>query len=207
MDFANTKWFVRDWSEEQKVQFQEKCFELGYGWSFKDNSQSVGQLDAVTYYLSKNGGITCSHFETTSRGTKPWEDMFPAPKLDVSKEIATLVFEGLAKMEEEGIKEEEERIKEEEETKQEEEESGFDNLTYLTTGAGIPVWLVGNLSDEQIAYMLAVLRNLNATYPVSVEEVRKFKYLCHDCSIGLRRTNLPIRFQSLVSFNDAFKEV
>lgn len=198
MEFSNTKFDVRDWSEEQKVQFQEKCFELGYGWGEKGFNQRMIHIYYNTYYLNGDGSITFANlpdvrtFNNDHRVEKTWEDMFPTPKLDVSKEIATLVFEALGKMEEEVI--------------QEEDEDGFENLTYVhPVTSKIVNWEVKNLSDLQIQFMLGTLRLFDG---VSVKEVREAKYLFNTKEVGLCRSNLFLHGDDIiVSFNDTFKEV
>ncbi len=142
MKFGNTKWDVRDWSERQKVQFQEKCFELGYGWLHTGKGKYEKGFDSI--YINKVGYITFmmsdfNYFKSISHTEKTWEDMFPTPKLDVSKEIATLVFEALDKMEGEVI--------------QEEDGNGFDNLEFMQIpqlGASIRL---DRLSEDQLVYI------------------------------------------------------
>ncbi len=195
MEFGNTKFNVRYWSKEQKVQFQEKCFELGYGW--KCGGKTIYSVAFETIYLNGNGEITCGFmleyapFKNDSRVEKTWEDMFPTPKLDVSKEIATLGFDELAKMEEEVI--------------QEEAEGGFEGLEYNQPD------LIGNyyvvplncVSEEQLTFLEANL-DLHPSYKLSDNEVpvglasltgEGDWFFC--TSIG----NLDTR----ITFNDLFK--
>ncbi len=195
MEFGNTKFDVRDWTEEQKVQFQEKCFELGYGWLHTGKGKYEKGFDFL--YINKNGDITLmmsdfNYFKSTSHTEKTWEDMFPTPTLDVSKEIATLVFEALDKMEEEVI--------------QGEDGNGFDNLKFVAPVTDkILNWEVKNLSDLQIQFML---NNLRVSDECSVKEVRECKYLYRSEELGLGKSDLFLHGEDFIaSFNDTFKEV
>ncbi len=162
MQFGNTKFDVRDWTEEQKVQFQEKCFELGYGWLH--TGKEVYDTPFSFLFISGNKDFTCSeendleYFKHNYRAEKTWEDMFPTPKLDVSKEIATLVFEALDKMEEEVI--------------QEEEENGFEGLEYHPPNLIDKYYVVplDCVSDEQLTFLEDNL-DLHPSYKLSDNEV------------------------------------
>ena len=82
LDFTNTKWDVRDWTREQKIQFQEKCFELGYTWA----GYGVQHLNATGYFLnSYNRGIIYTRSkdpvgEFSDHKECFWADMFPEDK-------------------------------------------------------------------------------------------------------------------------------
>ncbi len=77
-NFDNTKWDQSDWSEEQKRQWQEKCFELGYSWN---TSKEVSCLNSNYFFLYRHQEITkSSYFQTFERKTfteQTWSDMFP----------------------------------------------------------------------------------------------------------------------------------
>lgn len=117
-DFYDTKWDTREWTEEQKIQWQEKCFELGFSWQGK---VKIHGLDAEYYWLDRNNFIYLStndyeYFLTESSEEKHYEDMFPEQseeKLDVIAEIVKLVHEA------QGVEEEEE------------EEDSFEGLVYV----------------------------------------------------------------------------
>ncbi|AUR89206.1 hypothetical protein NVP1121O_178 [Vibrio phage 1.121.O._10N.286.46.C4] len=87
-DLINTKYDVREWSEDMKSKFQEECFRLGYGW--RCDGKKVGKLAAVSYYLYPDAEITsiadCEeyyspisyrYFANHHHEEKFYEDMFP----------------------------------------------------------------------------------------------------------------------------------
>ncbi len=195
MEFGNTKFDVRDWSEEQKVQFQEKCFELGYSWECGGKIIYSAKFSAL--FLNGNGFITCGvilgnvPFKNDTRVEKTWEDMFPTTKLDVSKEIATLVFEALGKMEEEVI--------------QEEEENGFEGLEYNQPDliGDYYVVLLNCVSEEQLTFLEDNLE-LHPNYKLSDNEVPVGLASLTgegDWFFCTRIDNLDTR----ITFNDLFK--
>lgn len=47
-DFYNTKWNVGDWTEDQKVRWQQACFGMGFHWCGENRIQC---LNASCYFL------------------------------------------------------------------------------------------------------------------------------------------------------------
>lgn len=81
-DWQSTTWDARDWTEEQRIQFQEKCFELGYRWG---GNKTIQHFEAKTYQLWNHGIGYTNNIDWLERairaGTftpKKWEDMFPS---------------------------------------------------------------------------------------------------------------------------------
>jgi hypothetical protein len=60
LKFANTKWDARTWTEEQKIRWQEKAFELGYGWI---EVKVVQFLSKNLFYLCDDGDIVYAETE------------------------------------------------------------------------------------------------------------------------------------------------
>ncbi|CAH9014335.1 conserved hypothetical protein [Vibrio phage 424E50-1] len=192
MEFANTKWDVRNWTEEQKIQFQNKGFELDYGWLHTGKEKYEKGFAFLS--IDGNGHMTFivddfAYFSSKPYVEKTWEDMFPTPKLDVIEEIVSMVFP--------------------EDTQDEDEGIGFDNLTYLAPEEGVPNWEVSKLSDDQLQFLLDTFRIKEK--PVSVEFTRTYgggyKYLYINTIVGIGHTNLQEEGDVIVSFNDTFKEV
>jgi len=131
-DFYGTFWDVSDWTEGQKIQWQQRCFELGFSWSF--GLPTPKYFGADTYFLEKNLGISYSssqHRDSDCPTEKHYEDMFPAQpeeKLDIIAEIVKLVRESQS-VEEEG-------------------EESFDGLVYVAPEVSSYIF-VPDLSDEQ----------------------------------------------------------
>lgn len=92
-DFINTKWDVREWTEEQKIQWQEKCFELGFKWG--GEGVYVENSDKNFYYLSTGilFGDDLEFFNSDEDNIKTFEDMFPEEKLDPIQTIVEMVNE------------------------------------------------------------------------------------------------------------------
>ena len=94
-DFYNTKWDVREWTEDMKIQWQNKCFELGFSWNGKTE---VFGLDANFFWMSGTNldANDYKYFLGESSTEKYYEDMFPEQpeeKLDDVAEIVKLVHE------------------------------------------------------------------------------------------------------------------
>ena len=110
LKFAGRKWDARKWTREQKIQWQEKAFELGYSRS----REGVNYLDSTYYTTNKDGSLYRSwagcHFPESSGELLTFGDIFPEEeedeKLDVIKEITGLFSERLL---EEDVSDEEER--------------------------------------------------------------------------------------------------
>ncbi|AUR94155.1 hypothetical protein NVP1193O_024 [Vibrio phage 1.193.O._10N.286.52.C6] len=140
-DFQGTWFDVSEWTEEQKTQFQLKCFELGYKW-FTDDVR-VQELGASRYFLIRDC-ITYSTGQYYSREhevQKQFTDIFPeyeAPKpIDVVEEIKQLFLAEMDKNTFEG----------------DEAERGFEGLVYVETGilgASIPF---KSLSEGQLTFI------------------------------------------------------
>ncbi len=86
-EFNNSKWDATEWTIEQKIKWQEKCFELGYFWEF--TGKNISHLDKEYYYLyncqrsiTQGLGISDSeYFSQHENEEKQYEDMFPVEKL------------------------------------------------------------------------------------------------------------------------------
>ncbi|AUR84827.1 hypothetical protein NVP1063O_160 [Vibrio phage 1.063.O._10N.261.45.C7] len=79
LKFANTKWDVRTWTEEQKIKWQEKAFELGYTLGRK---KETSYLDSAFSFLEGGGCMTLyrgdiDYFYRCKEALKTFEDMFP----------------------------------------------------------------------------------------------------------------------------------
>lgn len=202
MEFGNTKWDVRDWSEEQKVWFQEKCFGLGYTWfSQRTRTPSVIDNKGNFYFLGGNGLITSDIYEETDRfkidhrSEKTWEDMFPTPNINVVEEIISMVFP-------------------EEEEEEEEEVNPFDALVFTqleVVGASISLT---KLSEDQLNFLMD---KFELKSPKAVDTHITFQPECHVENMKLNFTGntrtvyytQPIHFEEpcfQLGFNDFFKE-
>lgn len=86
LKFANTKWGVSNWTKEQKIQFQEECFRLGYKWFL--GGREIESLDFLYYVLHANGDMTGwrSLVYFNKLGEMKWTDMFPKEKEKEMKE-------------------------------------------------------------------------------------------------------------------------
>lgn len=83
-DWRNTKWDVRKWTEEQKIKFQEECFNFGYNWTGR---MQVKNIDATAYHINSDGRLwfweqdDIINFYSPDYGIeKKWEDMFTYSK-------------------------------------------------------------------------------------------------------------------------------
>lgn len=72
-DFINTQWDASDWTKEQKTNWQEFMFDLGFSWVGR--GKSVGNLDA-TYYILHRKDIFYSYGKEAYIQCK-YEDAFP----------------------------------------------------------------------------------------------------------------------------------
>lgn len=76
----NTKFDIRDWTQEMKFLFQEEMFKLGFRW-WGDDSSRVIHLDHCYYFLS-GGLITFTelgkhkYFESKEYLELTWKDLF-----------------------------------------------------------------------------------------------------------------------------------
>lgn len=140
LKFAGRKWDARNWTREQKIQWQEKAFELGYSWSTSDAQKPA--------YLSEDFFVTCrdsqelfnsdeeQHFGKSSGELLNFEDMFPEEedeKLDVIKEITELFSESI-----------------------EEDERSFEGLIYECPDIKyLDYWYIPlkDLSEDQIEFL------------------------------------------------------
>lgn len=82
-DWQSTTWDARDWTEEQRIQFQEKCFELGYVWGMDETN--IYHLEAKTYQLWTSCICFCDDMDWLEKAIKAGkftpkklEDMFPS---------------------------------------------------------------------------------------------------------------------------------
>ncbi len=150
-DLINTKWDVRDWSEEQKTLWQEKCFELGFSWWCVP--EAVSNQDATHYWLEQDLDILYisdsdhDYFLRDEAVQKQFSDMFPEyeiPKpIDVVEEIRQLFIAKMGKEDFEGGSDEDE------------DERGFDGLVYVEPRLieKYYVILLSDLSEAQILFL------------------------------------------------------
>lgn len=80
MNFDNTKWDAREWTEGMKTKWQEKMFSLGYAWGGGD--QDIRYLDAGFYCVYGDKCITFIHkihkrFARKFMTEKTYADAFP----------------------------------------------------------------------------------------------------------------------------------
>lgn len=141
LKFAGRKWDARNWTREQKIQWQEMVFELGYSWD--------GMLLQTPLHLSESFFVTpqntCKlfyslsphHFEKSSGELLNFEDMFleeqEDEKLDVIKEITELFSESI-----------------------EEDERSFEGLIYECPDIKyLDYWYIPlkDLSEDQIEFL------------------------------------------------------
>ena len=79
-DFFKTKWDQSEWTLEQKIKWQQKCFELGFSWGFTEAGDTIQNLDKVYFYLSHSTLLydhTEVDYEDDYSTPNVWEDMFP----------------------------------------------------------------------------------------------------------------------------------
>lgn len=82
MNFDNTKWDVRDWTDEMKTKFQERMFDEGYCWGRFGCNKTVSFLDAGSYFLREEVllwmDMNASNYFLEHESTeKTYEDVFP----------------------------------------------------------------------------------------------------------------------------------
>lgn len=78
-DFYDTKWDQSEWTEEMKIKWQEKCFELGFEWA--SYRCKVIRLNREYFFLYSNKYITYEgnyeRYKTHPHKPMTWGDMFP----------------------------------------------------------------------------------------------------------------------------------
>jgi hypothetical protein len=89
LKFANTKWDARTWTEEQKIKWQEKAFELGYTLG---SCREPSCLDSSFFFLEGDGCITqergdLDYFYRCKEVQKTFEDVFPQEKETLEQEV------------------------------------------------------------------------------------------------------------------------
>ena len=137
LKFTGRNWDARNWTREQKIQWQEKTFELGYSW----DGEGVHYLDSPYYTTNKDGSLYRSdvsyHFSESSGELLTFGDMFPEEeedeKLDVIKEITKLFSESI-----------------------EEDERSFEGLIYECPDIKyLDYWYIPlkDLSEDQIEFL------------------------------------------------------
>lgn len=184
-DFYDTKWDARDWTEEQKIKWQNKCFELGFSWQ---EQVEIYGLDADYYWLDSDNflyldSMDYEYFLTENSEEKLYEDMFPAQpeeKLDIIAEIVKLVQEAQS---DEDV----------------EDEDSFEGLVYVAPEEDCEI-LVSSLSSEQKEFLSGNLvwddldRPINCNYPVlNYSSDNKNWIMCESSDI------------SITSFNNIFQ--
>ncbi|AOQ26777.1 hypothetical protein [Vibrio phage S4-7] len=92
LKFAGRNWDARNWTREQKIQWQEKTFELGYSWY----GEGVHYLDSPYYTTNKDGSLYRSdvsyHFSESSGELLTFGDMFPEEEED-ERSFEGLIYE------------------------------------------------------------------------------------------------------------------
>lgn len=79
--FLNTKWDVRDWSEDGRRAWQEFMFTMGFEWC-GDVVKSACNLDAAHYFIDFDGelGFSLDHqqtfFDSLDYKQMHWDDAF-----------------------------------------------------------------------------------------------------------------------------------
>lgn len=185
-DFYNTKWDVRDWTEEQKIQWQEKCFELGFAWIKSGHTFSHPYADF--YYLERSIAITWGLGGAVGYTEKQFSDMFPEeaplqPKLDVIQEIVVMVESHKSEISEEG----------------DEDERGFEGLVYVEPKYSHSYIVLDKLSEEQKTF---IQQNLDCDEDVSTTRYPKLSIHGSSWFTGFGFTNDTLLE---VSFNHIFK--
>ncbi len=94
-DFINTKWDAREWTEEQKAQWQKRMFDFGLVW--KSGDTNILYLDKCYYFIDQSGFITCDDLydEYAIRPEEPasYEDAFPSPTQHLEQQRAKARFD------------------------------------------------------------------------------------------------------------------
>lgn len=185
--FAGRKWDARNWTREQKIQWQEKAFELGYRWFGVREFEYIDKDFFITPFTGTwmFFGESANHGFESSGELLTFEDMFPEEeeeKLDVIKEITELFYERLL---EEDVSDEEER--------------GFEGLVYVQPkvfGASVPL---KNLTEPQIEF-------ISEMFNIGLPPEGKTHFSC--LSTGDRYYSRPKWYNDScynLSFNDLFK--
>ncbi|AGG57938.1 hypothetical protein VPBG_00166 [Vibrio phage helene 12B3] len=189
-DFQGTWFDVSGWTEEQKTQFQLKCFELGYRWFIND--ARVQELQASRYFLIRNC-ITYSTGQYYSREhevQKQFTDMFPnyeAPKpIDVVEEIRQLFVAEMGK----------------EDSEVGEDERGFEGLVYVEPDRGVCI-PYSVLSQDQKEFLLDSL-SFKTCYGHNEPNACHFSY-DEGAKVWFTETRELCDRDFLISFNDLFK--
>lgn len=193
-DFQGTWFDVSKWTEKQKVEFQLKCFELGYRWL--SQQAQVQELQAGRYYLIRDC-ITYSYsqYESTKHKVeKQFSDMFPeyeTPKpIDVVEEIKQLFVAEMGKEDSEGCSEEDE------------DERGFDGLVYVEPDRDVCI-PYSVLSQDQKEFLLDSL-NFKTCYGHNEPNAWHFSYEEGDL-VWFTETQEICDRDFLISFNDLFR--
>jgi hypothetical protein len=77
MDFKHTKWDQSKWTEEQKIQWQNRCFGLGYYWQRKESTTPVNlHMDCFVIESSSRLAVITESFEDYDHIECLWDDMF-----------------------------------------------------------------------------------------------------------------------------------
>lgn len=188
LKFTGRNWDARNWTREQKIQWQEKTFELGYSW----DGEGVHYLDSPYYTTNKDGSLYRSdvsyHFSESSGELLTFGDMFPEEqedeKLDVIKEITELFSESI------------------EEDVSDEDECSFDGLVYVQPDLS-NTWIYYRIekdtcSEEQWQYLVDTL-------PPSTNITGKESSL-QNCGDGWFDNNDELQPEDIVTpFNDLFQ--
>ena len=209
-DLLETKWDVRDWSEEQRTLWQQECFQLGMKW-YRESVAKLEHLnteDYAFYYIEPTAVLMqddhgCEQ-EFTELGftEKQFTDMFPnyeAPKsINVVEEITKLFSEEMDK----------------EDSEVDEDERGFERLALnkkvIPSGSNWVIYLKG-LSREQLYFMESFFKT-DCRYNLlgDIQDV-VMGHLGHNDENHLHMWSnyskdfLPSNTCTVVSFNDLFK--
>lgn len=192
-DFIDTKWNACDWTEEQKIKWQEKCFELGFSWQGKTK---VLGLNCNFFWMGDNNHLYFDNndyefFLEEDSVEKQFSDMFPEknpvqpemkPEIDVIQEIVDMVESRKGEVEE-----------------SEEDEHGFEGLVYVEPENDMSYLVLDKLSEEQKMF---IQQNLKCDECIVTTKYPKLSISCGEYYTGFGFTDDT----SLeISFNDIFK--
>lgn len=137
-DFYNTSWDASDWTVEQKIKWQEKCFELGFSWK----GETEVKFTQSNFYQLGYHDITWDYEHARVYTIKQYSDMFPdevPAKQFTQEEMIQYIVDQVN-----------ERTSEEETV--DEDERGFEGLECVWDGK-ITLYLDFNkLSEDQIEF-------------------------------------------------------
>lgn len=189
-DFYFTKWDAREWTDEQKTRWQEKCFELGFSWGC--GIGGVENLHATYYLLEDSKEIT--FLEISNResflvnGAKQmfFEDMFPSENSEQPAHALDVVA---AIVEQVNLRKQQLEC--------EEDDRGFEGLIYVEPDNQWDCLVLSKLTEDQKKFIFEELvcdeSPLTTSYP-------KISFVGSSWTTGY-----GIDGQREVTFNDLFQ--